>query len=74
MKGPFRVIDINTSEGKKLWDKLGNDPTAALAAGYDGVKHKNYEKLKIEAFYKDIDWDDVKNASEIEIFRDVNIR
>ena len=37
-------------------------------------KPKNYEKYKIDAFYKDIDYNKVKDASEVQIFRNVKVK
>ena len=72
--GDFKVIDIDTDEGRKIWDSLGRDPRKALDAGYDGVQFKNYEQLKVESFYPDIDWDLVSEAKEIQLFKDAKIK
>jgi hypothetical protein len=72
--GPFKVIDIETEQGRKIWNELGQDETAALAAGYDGIRHPNYEELKIRYFYKHLNPDDVEDASEIRIFKTVKLR
>lgn len=71
VEGPVKIIDTTTPEGKELWGNLGKDPKKAIDAGFDGIQHNNYEQMKIEAFYKDINWGDVKDAKEVQLFRDV---
>jgi len=71
IKGPLKILDLTSTKGKNIWDNLANNPQKALEAGYDGIQHLNYEKRKIEAFYKDISYDKVKNGHEIQIFRKV---
>lgn len=71
--GNFKIIDISTPEGNRLWESFEKNPKKALSAGYDGIQHNNYEKLKIESFYKDIPFDKVKDAKEIQIFRKIGI-
>jgi len=70
-QGPFKVLDISTPEGRKQWDDLGQDPQKALDAGFDGVQFNNVEEYRIDAFYKDIDPSAVRDAKEVQLFRDV---
>ena len=70
-QGPFKVLDISTPEGRKQWDDLGQDPQRARDAGFDGVQFDNVEQYRIEAFYKDIDPTAVRDAKEVQLFRDV---
>lgn len=73
VKGPLNIIDTRTPAGKRIWESLGRNPKKALAAGYDGIQHPNYEQAKIESFYKDIDWNKVKDAHEVQIFRNTKV-
>ena len=76
--GEFNIIDYTSDEGKKIWDSLGKTDFErsinAKEAGFDGRKINNYEKLKIDNFYPDINYKDVKNASEIQFFKDLSLR
>lgn len=78
VKGDFKIIDYTTEEGKKIWKSLGqNDYERAINAkkqGYDGRRINNYEKLKIESFYPEINWKDVKDSSEIQMFKDLSVK
>ena len=40
----------------------------------DGRKISNLEELKIKYFYPDIDYKDVKDASEIQFFKDLPLQ
>jgi hypothetical protein len=76
--GDFKIIDYTTDEGRKIWDSLGKTDydrsINAKKAGFDGRKINNYEKLKIDNFYPDIDYKDVKDASEIQFFKDLPLQ
>ena len=76
--GNFKIIDYETDEGRKIWDSLGKtDYERALnakKAGFDGRKISNLEELKIKYFYPDIDYKDVKDASEIQFFKDLPLQ
>lgn len=76
--GNFKIIDYTTDEGKKIWNSLGETDferaTNAKKFGYDGRKINNYEELKINYFYPDIDYKDVKDASEIQFFKNLPLQ
>lgn len=76
--GNFKIIDYTTDEGRKIWDSLGKTDydrsINAKKAGFDGRKINNYEELKIKSFYPDIDYKDVKDASEIQFFKDLPLQ
>lgn len=75
--GDFKIIDYTSDEGKKIWESLGKTDFErsinAKKAGFDGRKINNYEKLKIDNFYPDIDYKDVKDASEIQFFKNLSL-
>lgn len=74
LHGPFRVVDLTSAEGERLWKSLGSNPATTLKAGYDGIQHHHYEDIKICAFYKDISLEEVRGAHEIQLFRDTAIQ
>ena len=70
LKGPFKILNLKTNEGRSLWEKTYNrDPQKALADGYDGIQFQQLENDRIKAFYKDINIDDVENSVEIQLFK-----
>lgn len=71
IKKPLKILDIRTSEGRKLWNEFDNSPKNVLENGYDGVAFKNVESIRIESFYKDIPVNKIKNALEIQVFSSI---
>ncbi len=70
--GPFIIVDIQTPQGKEIWEKHGRNPERMLEAGYDGIQFGNLEKLKVEAFYKDVRWEKIARAKEVQLYRKAN--
>lgn len=70
--GPFTIIDIQTPQGKEIWEKHDRRPRKMLEAGYDGIQFGNLEKLKVEAFYKDVRWEEIADAKEVQLYRKVD--
>ena len=74
VSGNFKIIDLNTKEGKNLWDNVyENNPQKALADGFDGVQFKNLEHFLVRDFHKNVDFETIKDANEIQLFEDVDI-
>ena len=71
--GNFKLINIKTDEGKKIWESLDKNPEKAVKAGYDGVEMPNYENLRLKWYYPEIDLDSVKKASEIKLFKKIKL-
>tara|TARA_Y100000588_G_scaffold394293_1_gene513992 strand:+ start:626 stop:3268 length:2643 start_codon:yes stop_codon:yes gene_type:complete len=70
LKGSFKILNLKNNEGRTLWEQTYNrDPQKALADGYDGIQFQQLENDRIEAFYKDINVDDVEDAVEIQLFK-----
>ncbi len=70
--GPFTIVDINTPQGNEIWEKHEGSPKKMLEAGYDGIQFGNLEELKVEAFYKDIRWEEIAGAKEVQLFKKVD--
>jgi hypothetical protein len=73
-EGDWKIIDIDTDDGRQLWEALGKDPQKALADGFDGLQFKNLEQIKVESFYPDLDWNRMKNAKEIQMFKSIPLK
>lgn len=75
LKGPFKILDLESVEGRRLWKNLGEDPRKLRAAGYDGVRFESVEADRIKAFYKDIKTETLVEGQthEIQVFRDIQI-
>ena len=75
--GNFKIIDYTTDEGKNIWTSLGkNDYERAInakEAGFDGRQINNYEELKVDSFYPEIDYNTIKNSHEIQMFKDIDV-
>ena len=71
--GNFNLIDLGTDEGKKIWNSLDKKPEKALDKGFDGVQlSSHYEDWK-QPFYKDVDFSKLKNAKEIQLFKNLKV-
>ncbi|KKN24575.1 hypothetical protein LCGC14_0893640 [marine sediment metagenome] len=70
----LRIIDLRDIKGRKYWKSLDRNPIKATKENIDGVAFKNYESIRIKAFYKDIPLNKVKNALEIQIFKSIEPR
>jgi hypothetical protein len=76
-EGNFKLIDYTTDEGKKLFDSLGStDLERAVNAkkmGFDGRQINHYEDWK-QPFYPEVDFSKIKNAKEIQLFKDLKVK
>lgn len=71
--GNFNLINLGTKKGKEIWESLGKNPKKALDEGFDGVQlSSHYEDWK-QPFYKDVDFSKLKNAKEIQLFKDLKV-
>jgi hypothetical protein len=71
---PIKVLDLRDKKTHSFWKNSKYNPQIILNAGYDGVAFENLEEIRIESFYKEIPINKIKNALEIQLFKNVEER